>query len=158
MAANYKRHPGQHHLRYFSINRRRRRQLAMAMAVGEWGQGGRLAQRGAAVHTKHIKINLITPQALPALRLWDWSRVCVSGLGGVLKAWHKLISNNIIHSLSHRGTRERGTRSGRQTRQQAAALGLGQDSTTGFFSGAPNQLKFNHKPQRAESGEWSEES
>jgi len=34
------------------------------------------AGRGT-VHTKHIKINLITPQALPALRLWDWNRVCV---------------------------------------------------------------------------------
>lgn len=67
MAANYKRHPGQHHLRYFSINRRRR-QLAMAMTAEEGcPEEGGSGPKGGAVHTKHIKINLITPQALPAL-------------------------------------------------------------------------------------------
>jgi len=75
MAANYKRHPGQHHLRYFSINRRRRRH-AHEIIGGGCGMRGAGAGRGT-VHTKHIKINLITPQALPALRLWDWNRVCV---------------------------------------------------------------------------------
>jgi len=62
--------------------------------------------------------------------------VCVSALGGVLKAWHKLISNNIIHSLSQRGTG--GETGGLGIREKAAAaLGLGQDSRP-VSSGAPN--------------------
>lgn len=53
-------------------------------------------------------------------------------LGGVLKARHKLISNNIIHSLSQRG-REEGGAFG--IREQAA---LQPRVPNRFSSGVPN--------------------